>query len=184
MHNLDKQTINLLKNTQIIVEIDNAFLNTEKLLSEVHLSLYDKLHKLLPIDSKGKISKGRNYKGLPYIVSDLPNHFKKDDIFCLRTMFWWGNEFSIAIYLSGKSLLTYKEKVLKMGLEHYFCVGETLWEYHFDRDNYIPSEELTIAQKEAFITKNGFLKVAQRIPLDEFSTLDEKAIEFYSAFMG
>ena len=32
---------------------------------------------------------------------DYPALFKKDEIFALRTMFWWGNFMSITLLLSG-----------------------------------------------------------------------------------
>jgi hypothetical protein len=48
-----------------------------------------------------KISKGENYKGFPYVIMDYPALFSKDNVFALRTMFWWGNFFSITLHLSG-----------------------------------------------------------------------------------
>ena len=39
----------------------------------------------------GKISRGENYRLLPYIILDYPSYFKKNNIFAVRTMFWWGN---------------------------------------------------------------------------------------------
>src|SRR5688572_33083820 len=48
-----------------------------------------------------KISRGENYKGLPWLVLDNPRHFQHNNIFAVRTMFWWGNFFSITLHLSG-----------------------------------------------------------------------------------
>src|SRR5664279_575656 len=42
-----------------------------------------------------KISKGEHYKGLPYVVLDYPRLFTQENIFAIRTLFWWGNYFSI-----------------------------------------------------------------------------------------
>src|SRR5262245_43273102 len=42
-----------------------------------------------------KISKGEKYLGLPYVMLDYPRLFTKDDVFAIRTLFWWGNFFSI-----------------------------------------------------------------------------------------
>ncbi|MEI9808974.1 MAG: hypothetical protein WDO16_14545 [Bacteroidota bacterium] len=53
-----------------------------------------------------KISKGENYKGLPYLVLDYPRYFEKDNHFAVRSMFWWGNFFSSTLHLSG----IYKKK--------------------------------------------------------------------------
>lgn len=48
-----------------------------------------------------KISKGENYKGLPYVMLDYPRHFGKADVFAIRTFFWWGHFFSITLQLKG-----------------------------------------------------------------------------------
>src|SRR5436309_811352 len=38
-----------------------------------------------------KISRGENYQGLPYMVLDYPRKFTPENIFAIRTLFWWGN---------------------------------------------------------------------------------------------
>ena len=58
----------------------------------------------LPVSAawkNAKISKGENYQGLPYLVLDYPRFFFRDDVFAIRTMFWWGNYFSITLHLKG-----------------------------------------------------------------------------------
>jgi hypothetical protein len=40
-----------------------------------------------------KISRGENYKGLPWLVLDNPRYFQHNNIFAIRTMFWWGKFF-------------------------------------------------------------------------------------------
>lgn len=58
----------------------------------------------------GKISRGENYKGLPYLVLDYPRFTAGNKVFIYRTMFWWGNYFlcllvteNCGYYLSGNS---------------------------------------------------------------------------------
>ena len=41
------------------------------------------------LQSPPKISKGENYKGLPYVVLDYPKNFSASGILAIRTMFWW-----------------------------------------------------------------------------------------------
>ena len=48
-----------------------------------------------------KISRGENYKGLPWLVLDNPRYFQHNNIFAIRTMFWWGNFFSITLHRLG-----------------------------------------------------------------------------------
>jgi len=48
-----------------------------------------------------KIAKGENYKQLPYVMLDYPRCFEKENTLAIRTMFWWGNYFSIHLQLEG-----------------------------------------------------------------------------------
>ena len=61
----------------------------------------------------GKISKGENYQLLPYVILDYPSFFWKNRVFAVRTMFWWGNFFSVTLHLSG----IYKEKYIENNTE-------------------------------------------------------------------
>src|SRR6187549_876336 len=49
-----------------------------------------------------KISRGENYKGLPYVVLDYPRLFTSEHVFAIRTHFWWGNYFSVTLHLKGQ----------------------------------------------------------------------------------
>jgi hypothetical protein len=51
-----------------------------------------------------KISKGENYKGLPWVMLDYPRFFNREDAFAIRTMFWWGHFFSVTLHLKGAYL--------------------------------------------------------------------------------
>lgn len=58
-----------------------------------------------------KISKGENYKGLPYVMLDYPRCFGKADVFAVRTFFWWGHYFSITLHLKGKYKVLLETKI-------------------------------------------------------------------------
>ena len=62
---------------------------------------------LLPWDSDPKISRGEQYKGLPWVMLDYPRTFGREDVLAVRTMFWWGHGFSVTLHLKGKYLRTY-----------------------------------------------------------------------------
>lgn len=135
-------------------------------------------------DQNGKISRGENYKELPYVILDYPASFSRDNIFAIRTMFWWSNFFSITLHLSG----SYKEKytsnkpgVLRWLQEKEFsiCVGENEWEHHFDSDHYKRSIDLNENQFEELLNK-GFFKVAKSIPLTEY----HNAVPFLAGVFG
>jgi hypothetical protein len=56
------------------------------------------------LETEPRISKGEQYKGLPWVMLDYPRVFGKEDVLAIRTMFWWGHCFSITLHLKGKYL--------------------------------------------------------------------------------
>ena len=95
------------------------------------------------INSSPKISKGENYKGLPYLVLDYPRYFNKEAIFAIRMFFWWGNFFSGTLHLSGIYKRMYEEKIIQsfetLKTEGFsICINEDQWEHHFEITNYLP----------------------------------------------
>src|SRR6476620_3375345 len=95
-----------------------------------------------------KIFKGENYRQLPYVILDYPRCFEKENIFAVRTMFWWGNFVSITLHLSG----TYKRfsrdfvyRTLEPPVDGLFIgVNENQWQHHFEPDNFIPFCDLSM----------------------------------------
>lgn len=125
-----------------------------------------------------KISRGENYKGLPWLVLDHPRHFEKENVFAIRTMFWWGNFFSVTLHLSGKYKKSLQKKILK-NIEQsdqpdiYLCIGQKEWEHHFEASNYKRLNELTGAEIKNILEEKSFLKLATRSPIDSFGNLEK-----------
>ncbi|MDW7695503.1 hypothetical protein R9C00_27050 [Flammeovirgaceae bacterium SG7u.111] len=133
--------------------------------------------------SSGKISKGENYKGLPYMVLDYPRYFSKENIFLMRTMFWWGNEFSAMLILKGQpheELKTALRSFLSQEIaqDFYLCVGDSPWEYDFGTDNYCKVSAIDEDELNAILAKS-FLKLAQKAPLDSYKTLPSFIVRFW-----
>ncbi len=130
------------------------------------------------INTSPKISRGENYLGLPYLVLDYPRLFDKENIFLIRSMFWWGNFFSITLHLSGRFKESFSEKVI--AAEHalkeksfYYCVNEDAWQHHFEPDNYLPVAGLGNREFGEMIRGNPFIKLSQKIPLSLWDSADE-----------
>lgn len=144
-------------------------------MHEVYKTISAKEKKFLaefkPIKN-GKISKGENYLGLPYVILDYPALFKRDNIFAIRTMFWWGNFFSITLHISGKKrmhninfpnlLSLLKEK------DFFVCINENEWQHNFDSTNYIAVNEIDKKQWGQVCTKN-FFKISKKIELTRWN---------------
>ncbi|MFY0607002.1 MAG: hypothetical protein JXR10_09820 [Cyclobacteriaceae bacterium] len=117
----------------------------------------------------GKISKGEQYKGLPYFMLDYPRKFTRDEIFAFRTMLWWGHHFSCTLHLQGSILTDNREKLVKNILDDdqlYFCINQSPWEYDYPLDNYITNSELTSNKLNEQIDQNGFIKISRKIPIE------------------
>jgi len=131
-----------------------------------------------------KISRGENYKGLPWLVLDNPRFFQHNNIFALRTMFWWGNFFSITLHLSGNNKTSILKKVLENILllkENHFHVyaGNNEWEHDLDPDSYKKLAALTNEELEKNLSANNFLKLAIKFPIDSLEAIEDKLLRNY-----
>ena len=124
--------------------------------------------------STAKISKGENYRQLPYVMLDYPRHFNKVDVLAIRTLFWWGSFFSINLHLSG-SFKTNVEKDLIAGFpffqenDYWICVNEDPWQHHFEKDNYLLLKHCKPEDLTTIINSRSFIKIAKKIPLTRWT---------------
>ena len=124
----------------------------------------------------GKISRGENYRLLPYVILDYPAFFWKENILAIRTMFWWGNFFSITLQLSGnhKDRFTKNRNEIFPWLKKYgysICTAEGEWEHHFGEDNYKAAIDLDV-QEYSEILQKEFFKISKSIPLTEWNNAE------------
>lgn len=135
-----------------------------------------------------KISKGENYGGLPYLVLDYPRRFDSLNIFAVRTMFWWGHQFSSTLHLAGdyKKELAPKIEAAYAHLcsaHYYICVNEDPWQHHFEEENYLP---IAAVSKEDFILycrRFHHLKIAARWPLQTIDGVAESLKESWERLL-
>lgn len=137
------------------------------------------------INSSPKISKGENYKGLPYVVLDYPRSFHKEDVFAIRTLFWWGNFFSVTLHIAGTYKKMYAEKIIRsfeslQTAGFFVCINENQWEHDFEADNYQSPEKFTASAFEDLINKKPFTKLAKQIPLQQWNDAEKKLLEIFS----
>lgn len=133
-----------------------------------------------------KISKGENYQGLPYMILDHPALFSKTDVFALRTMFWWGNFFSITLHLSGKYKKAAGEKVIERlaisDSDFFISTGEEEWEHHFEAGNYAAVKTLQQEDLCKKIVQPSFIKIALKYDLHQWDDINELLQDAYSRF--
>lgn len=142
---------------------------------------------LLPAEIKSiapKISRGENYHGLPYVVLDYPRVFDKQNIFAIRTLFWWGNFFSISFQMKGK----YRKQFINAILSHYqqvasagysVCISNDEWDFRFTETNFKPVNELSFGQWESIMSSNTFSKISVKVPLAHWEKIPDELINFF-----
>lgn len=186
---LSKEELRLVTNTQWILSKHVITKKVYDLLGDLSLELKDEAYRfnyLFPENLKyqsGKISKGENYKLLPYVILDYPAFFWKDRIFAIRTMFWWGNFFSVTLHLSGiyKQQFTSDERAIFSFLQannFFVCVSQEEWQHHFEEDNYKPTNALTLHDFTTINQKN-FFKASKNISLSNWENANEFLINSF-----
>jgi hypothetical protein len=165
----------ILTKRSIIEKISQLFGNMHHVYKEI-LQNENLPVGLFPEDKLGKISKGENYLGLPYVILDYPAVFNKENICAIRTMFWWGNFFSISLQLAGKKLLAHKsfsKSFFYLKEKNFFiCINEDQWEHNFDPTNFINATEFKAINKKQIFERN-FLKISKKIALNSWDDTPE-----------
>lgn len=135
--------------------------------------------------SRPKISKGENYRLLPYLILDYPSVFSKKDVFALRTMFWWGNFVSVTLHVSGSYKELYQEKIIEWlkgenDSSLLVCVSEEQWEHHFEPHNYVPATQVSKEEMGAVFMPKDFLKVAYKFQLQDWDQMHSLLSKAYA----
>ena len=182
--NLSDQDLSLISDADFLLAKVEVLSKINALMEETRSALQAQLGTtdfVFPTDlnlSSGKISKGEYYRHLPYFVLDYPALFGKQDILAFRTMFWWGNFFSVTLHLQGKYLEESRKSLINnisslLDKQLYICVGETPWEYHYEPDNY----ELLQVEHAEQIKSGEFLKLSRKTELSKWKTLPIFSVE-------
>ena len=129
-----------------------------------------------------KISKGENFKGFPYVIMDYPAVFGNQNIFALRTMFWWGNFITITLHLKGTYKESFAAKIveqIKFSSDFYVAIGEDEWQHDFIDDTNIKSDEIDEHSK-LNIQKNSYFKIALKYELHHWNMMQSLLPEGYT----
>lgn len=137
-----------------------------------------------------KISRGEQYQSLPYVMLDYPRIFTQQDIMAIRSFFWWGNHCSIQLVLKGRYLVEYGNsinnyfqlfgKYASETRDWYIGVGADPWQHHFEKDNYLPMTDWNGSS----VLDLPFLKLAKKIPLQEWDDIDQFMIRHFNRLLA
>jgi hypothetical protein len=183
---LSKNESELITNSDVILTKNRIIEKVYALfglLSEEYRKILNEHTGNLPVEifnKPPKIYKGEQYLGLPYVMMDYPRCFFKNDVFAIRSFFWWGNYFSITLQLSGQYLEMFAANIIKhlksSSIEDYFLgVNDSAWEHHFEKDNYVLLKDYTAELVAKNFMNKPFIKIAKKLSLSEWNN----AMEFY-----
>lgn len=187
---LSQKEMEMVSNAGLILTKNSILQKVNHLLATLQIKQQQHLESLpaqLPdqaMSSSPKISKGENYKGLPYMILDYPRYFDKENICAIRTMFWWGNFFSVTLHLSGTPKQETEEKLITayplLKERDYYCyINDDQWQHHFETDNYISLTEISNTVFENFVTEKPFIKLANKIPLEQWDNAEEMLLTYF-----
>lgn len=192
---INEKELNYLFDTDFLLTKRKLIQQIQRLLAQGQEQLQAFLQQQKPtlpagcLQRAGKISRGENYRGLPYLILDYPRLLAKDDIFSFRTLFWWGNFFSCTLHLQGKSLRQYRQQLKSKLLQAktlpddtWICVNDTPWEYHYQPTNYKLISDLTTEELQNILEGN-FIKLSRKIGLNEYEKLPSFACESLETFL-
>jgi hypothetical protein len=181
---LSAEELQLAANTEWILTkrtiIDTAAALFGRLAEQYKIHIQEQSNRLptTVVQSSPKIARGENYRLLPYVILDYPRCFEKQQVFAIRTMFWWGNAISITLHVSGsyagplrKALQ--QEETLQHLQNYYLCVNDNEWEHHFEADNYQQIALLSNEQVQHIAINSPFIKLAAPFKLQQWNVLPE-----------
>lgn len=187
---LSAAEMKLFEDAEVILTKNSILHKTVWLLSEVQeLMMNEALPEYGNVAPSPKISKGENYLGLPYVILDYPRISKCDDLFFIRSLFWWGNFFSSTLQLSGNYKAKHSGQLADafavLSTQHYYIgTNKNPWMHHFKEDNY---KEIRTLSKEAFaiiLEEQPHIKIAARWPLSDWDSAASKLFESWKLLTG
>jgi hypothetical protein len=177
---LSPEELTLVQDTHWLLTKNNIIEKTKLLFGKLAASLQEKIEakkEKLPQAVQlfsPKIFKGEYYQGLPYVMLDYPRVFSKDEVLAMRTMFWWGNFFSVTLQLKGEyqqmfapSLLRNKEQLAEEGF--HVAVSTDEWRHDFSADNY---EQINGGNLNKALD-GPFVKIAVQVPLSHWNDAEK-----------
>ncbi len=138
--------------------------------------------------TSSKISRGENYKGFPWVVLDYPRLFTKDHVFAIRTLFWWGNYFSITLHLKGTYKTLFLERiknnlsVFSQG-DFYININANEWQHELHGSDYMLLKHVDVDLLERNFSQHDLLKLSAKVELNQWNQLKKPVLEYFSRIM-
>lgn len=131
-----------------------------------------------------KISRGENYEGLPYLMLDYPRCFGKEDVFTIRTFFWWGHFFSCTLQLKGKYKDLFQSAIaenMKSGMMDGLGINitEEEWIHHLN-DDYV---QMINSESEINLNAKNLIKISSKQSLNDWDFAEEFLLNCFNRYL-
>jgi hypothetical protein len=131
-----------------------------------------------------KISRGENYQGLPWVMLDYPRFFGREDLFAIRTLFWWGHAFSVTLHLKGQ----YRERWLPALKGNWarlaeggFHVGVSADEW---RHEHVPDNYVAVSGADQLVREGDFLKLSAAVGLHRWEDAPGEMLSMFKTLIS
>ena len=170
----------LFTKNSILGKVDSFFGEMAHTLQHLFLT---PANPALPSDLLGspKLSRGEHYGGLPYRILDFPRHFEQESVLAWRTLFWWGQFFSVTVHLKG----TYQKQFAPVLLSSLhkgsssFSVSLSGDEWDHDCRKYVLLSDRPLTDWLSDIPGAPFCKIARHWPLEDWPQLPVLMVSCY-----
>jgi hypothetical protein len=168
----------------ILEKIEGVF---GRMASYIDVLLHDPLSSL-PVEAitlGPKISRGEQFRGLPYRMLDYPRIFSRDEILACRTFFWWANHLSVTLHLKGPFMQQYARKMLYALCETTHMDLRIQWngdEWDHDVSGYAVLAQRSAEEWFQVIASAPFCKFSCLILWEDWTGVQEKMERCYQHF--
>jgi hypothetical protein len=159
----------------------------EKSLSEVHEALKDAkvdYSDIFPAwadgnNISGKIYRGENYLGMPWIALDYPRNYGQNTSLAFRVLVLWGDGIYTSMLSEGNAEVTMKNGDFEIRSKNktYYVDSDNRWIQHISE-----TECAELNQTEQAISHrntHGFTRLFQRIEFDQWPKFKEICLEHF-----
>lgn len=182
---LTKPELNFAKSTVYPVTKQKIMQKAGVLFQELGKNLGQHLNDLMPEKSTTyKITRGENYKMMPYVVLDYPQLSGEQFPVVCRTLFWWGHYFSCSLLIRKDLIDINATASALMGFKKCkIWIGTNLWEHDLKSGEYAKVSNMSHAQIVSMLENQPYVKLSTKIPLSKFEFVPTKATEIYSEWL-
>lgn len=189
---LSQEELSLVKNAQLILTKNIIIEKVYVLFGSLSVEMSNEINKSrLPeavMHTSPKIAKGEKHQGLPYVMLDYPRLFTKENVFAVRTFFWWANYFSMTLHLKGeyrKNLVGSIQKNIFLLTENnfYLSISEDEWEHDIDGAHYDLLENFNEQEIQERLFKSSFVKLSAKIDLEKWNESESSLMHLFKVIV-